>query len=123
MKVCGNGYKLYLKSRPAASSESIKRMKELDCVTLSNHPLLGESSFQLSKWPANSSRVNFYKSKYTCLFAEPEDQLEMERVDLLANMKHFRPKNVSIYTTHLLSTVIYSFMDCSYCNVKQFSYL
>lgn len=29
-KVCDNAYERYIKSRPAASSESVKRMKELN---------------------------------------------------------------------------------------------
>ena len=39
-KVTLNSYKQYMRSRPAASSESIKRTKELVLKEIGFHPLL-----------------------------------------------------------------------------------
>lgn len=39
VKVTKNAYRLYLKSRPAPSSESIKRMKSLDLESVEVHPI------------------------------------------------------------------------------------
>ncbi|EDO45469.1 predicted protein, partial [Nematostella vectensis] len=39
--VCANAYKQYIRSRPQASSESVKRSKELMATPLAVHPLLG----------------------------------------------------------------------------------
>jgi len=52
-KVCSNGYKKYLRSRPGASAESVKRMREIDLTKLAVHPFFdkvndeGESSREL----------------------------------------------------------------------------
>ncbi|XP_070534203.1 ATP-dependent RNA helicase DDX54-like [Ptychodera flava] len=40
-RVSDNAYKHYLKSRPAAAPESIKRMKEIDFGKMSLHPIFG----------------------------------------------------------------------------------
>ncbi|XP_069954053.1 ATP-dependent RNA helicase DDX54 [Cherax quadricarinatus] len=49
-KVIGNAYKQYVKSRPAPSSESIKRMKENHVVcTVGLHPLLINDSNDMEK--------------------------------------------------------------------------
>ena len=41
-QVAGNGYKQYMKSRPCASSESVKRSKQIDTTTLRIHPLFSK---------------------------------------------------------------------------------
>ena len=41
-QVAANGYKQYIKSRPSASSESVKRSKQIDTATLSVHPLFSK---------------------------------------------------------------------------------
>ena len=41
-KVITNAYKQYIRSRPAASNESIKRMKEITQLEVGLHPLFGE---------------------------------------------------------------------------------
>ncbi|XP_045622941.2 ATP-dependent RNA helicase DDX54 isoform X2 [Procambarus clarkii] len=49
-KVVGNAYKQYVKSRPAPSSESIKRMKENHLVcTLGFHPLLVDENVDMEE--------------------------------------------------------------------------
>lgn len=39
LKVTKNAYKQYLKSRPAPSSESVKRIKNLDLTSVQVHPI------------------------------------------------------------------------------------
>lgn len=63
-QVAANGYKQYIKSRPNASSESVKRAKKIDTGALSSHPL-----FKLSSKEATSTKV-----------------------DILDGVKNFRPK-------------------------------
>ena len=41
-QVAANGYKQYIKSRPNASSESVKRSKQIDTATLPVHPLFSK---------------------------------------------------------------------------------
>ena len=41
-QVASNGYKQYMKSRPCASSESVKRSKLIDTATLPFHPLFSK---------------------------------------------------------------------------------
>ncbi|KAG1677662.1 ATP-dependent RNA helicase DDX54 [Nymphon striatum] len=49
-KVCDNAYKMYLKSRPLASSESTKRAKEmLNNHIVAEHPLYKEMTMRLSE--------------------------------------------------------------------------
>ena len=43
-QVAANGYKQYIKSRPSASSESVKRSKQIDTATLPVHPLFSKCS-------------------------------------------------------------------------------
>lgn len=38
-KTCNNAYKKYIKSRPGASVESVKKIKELELATMQLHPL------------------------------------------------------------------------------------
>jgi len=59
-----NAYKQYLRSRPGASTESVKRCKELKCQELAPHPL----------------------------FNEEKTDLEIAREDFLSQMKNFKPK-------------------------------
>jgi len=40
-RVVGNAYKLYVRTRPAASSESHQRAKEIAKSTLGPHPWIG----------------------------------------------------------------------------------
>lgn len=65
-----NGYQMYLKSRPAASSDSNRRIKELPLATCSVHPV----------------------------FAEIGEEVELERENLLEQMKSYRPHGVSLFT-------------------------
>ena len=60
----GNGYKQYLKSRAAASKESVKRCKEIKQQAIAAHPCLKVVS----------------------------DPLEEAKVDLLEQMKNFKPR-------------------------------
>ena len=44
-KVIDNAYKKYVQSRPAPSSESVKRSKDYNLATLPAHPLFGKLPF------------------------------------------------------------------------------
>lgn len=61
--VCNNAYKQYLKSRPGASVESVKRVKELNLPSVGIHPLFS----------------NLHKS-------------ELDKTAFLAAMKQYRPQ-------------------------------
>jgi len=60
-----NAYKAYLKSRAAASKESVKRCKEIKQLVIATHPCLGVQV----------------------------DSLEMAKVNLLEQMKNFKPRS------------------------------
>ncbi len=64
-KIADNAYKHYLKSRPGASVESVKRTKELKSQQMGDHPLLRRTT----------------------------SAVEAERTSILEQMKHFRPKS------------------------------
>eukprot|EP00088_Acartia_fossae_P008716 TRINITY_DN1417_c0_g1_i8.p1 TRINITY_DN1417_c0_g1~~TRINITY_DN1417_c0_g1_i8.p1 ORF type:complete len:778 (-),score=244.97 TRINITY_DN1417_c0_g1_i8:52-2385(-) len=64
-KTAENGYKQYLKSRPGASVESVKRSKELKDAMIGDHPLLRTETTEMDKKQAN----------------------------ILEQMKNFRPKS------------------------------
>jgi ATP-dependent RNA helicase DDX54/DBP10 len=65
--VAENAYKQYLKSRPGASVESVKRTKELKALPVGDHPLLCQTNTTTS--------------------------LETDRASILEQMKNFRPKS------------------------------
>lgn len=52
-KVCDNGYKNYLKSRPTASKDSVKRAKNIDLRQMNVHPLFKNISVN------EAGRLNF----------------------------------------------------------------
>lgn len=67
-KVCSNAYKKYLTTRPGASVESVRRLRELDVLDkLSTHPVFSGMS---------------------------EPILDIVKQDMLAQMKSYRPKGV-----------------------------
>lgn len=71
-KVAANGYMMYLKSRPAASMESVKRARHLKMgEAIAPHPLL---QLQTESHPSES---------------------DARRTDFLEEMKNFRPPSVS----------------------------
>lgn len=43
-KVCENGYKQYIRSRPGASIESVKRAKDIQFATIGEHFLFKETA-------------------------------------------------------------------------------
>lgn len=55
-QVAANGYKQYMKSRPCASSESVKRSKLIDVATLPIHPLFKSDGVATSE--ASASRID-----------------------------------------------------------------
>ena len=61
----GNAYKQYLKSRPGASKESVKRCKEIKEMKIGPHPVLKTDS----------------------------SEMELEKVNFLEQMKTFKPKS------------------------------
>lgn len=55
-QVASNGYKQYIKSRPSASSESVKRSKLIDTATLPIHPLFKSDCTVSSE--SSATRIN-----------------------------------------------------------------
>ena len=76
LKTCTNGYKNYIKSRPGASVDSVRRAKKIDLTVVAEHPM-------------------FQK-----IIAA-----DMERIDFVSRIKNFRPETVSycsqVYKTYL----------------------
>jgi len=70
-----NSIKQYLKSRPAASQESVKRAKSMDLTKISCHPL----------------------------FAAQNDSSEAERLKLLNNLRSFKPTLTVFESKHTKS--------------------
>ena len=68
-KVSANGYTQYLKSRPGASSESVRRSRKMKTSALGAHPLLVSSE---------------------------RNESDLQRSSFLEQMKNFRPQNVSL---------------------------
>ena len=65
-RVCGNAYKQYIRSRPGASIESVKRVKEIEPDKFPIHPL----------FPA-------------------QFEVESSTYDFLKKIKNYRPQGVS----------------------------
>lgn len=72
--VASNGYKHYLKSRPGASNESIRRAKRMKTMKFGPHPLF----------------INTLK-----------DDGELQKTKFLAAMKRYRPQNVRNIQYHI----------------------
>ena len=64
-KVCDNAYKQYIRSRPAASSESIKRIKDLH---ISEAGVMPEYSNVSSSTTNLLSKIVNYKPQGVCIF-------------------------------------------------------
>lgn len=64
-KVCDNAYKQYIRSRPGASSESIKRIKELH---ISEAGVMPEYSNASSSTTNLLSKIVNYKPQGVCIF-------------------------------------------------------
>lgn len=75
--VCNNAYKQYLKSRPGASVESVKRVKELNLPSVGIHPLFS----------------NLHKA-------------DQDKTAFLAAMKQYRPQGVSTHNKYNFLTLI-----------------
>ena len=56
MKVIDNAYKQYIRSRPTAASESIKRAKQLD---LANIGITTSSLFNVACWSLSAHAMSF----------------------------------------------------------------
>ena len=99
-KTADNGYKQYLKSRPGASVESVKRVRSMPRADgFGDHPLL------LVNNKAESSISNFKKSNSTSSQAETEF-----RSNMLEQMKKFRPSNTIFETGNSAKNEIMSQM-------------
>ncbi|KAI0241744.1 ATP-dependent RNA helicase DDX54 [Lamellibrachia satsuma] len=81
-RVADNAYKHYTRSRPAAASESVKRVKELADVGIGYHPV----------------------------FQEQQDIAEAERLKLLDSMKHYRPPTTIFEINKTNKTEVFSIM-------------
>lgn len=64
-KVCSNAYKQYIRSRPAASSESIKRVKDLH---ISEAGVIPEYSDVSSNTMNLLSKIVNYRPQGVCIF-------------------------------------------------------
>lgn len=74
-----NGYQQYIRSRPAASADSNRRVKELPLSTCAVHSI----------------------------FSKLGEIAEDERENLLDKMKNYRPQGVSVYINNLFSKHIF----------------
>lgn len=79
-KVMSNGYKHYLKSRELPSLESVKRSKNVDLTSISQHPVFGEINYKENI----ECKVRFYSFLPTYLVIE---------ILILANEINLCPKN------------------------------
>lgn len=52
-KVCNNGYKSYIRSRPGASKDSVRRAKSINVDQLQVHPIFSE------KYGSETDRLKF----------------------------------------------------------------
>ncbi|KAK7603245.1 hypothetical protein V9T40_003244 [Parthenolecanium corni] len=64
-KVCNNGYKNYIKSRPGASKDSVRRAKNIDVEKMRIHPLFAKICHSESKKFEFINKVKNYKPKTT----------------------------------------------------------
>lgn len=62
-KVCNNGYKNYIKSRPGASKDSVRRAKNIDVEKMRIHPLFAKICHSESKKFEFINKVKNYKPK------------------------------------------------------------
>lgn len=56
VKVCSNAYGQYIRSRPGAAPESVKRVKEMDKIgqQIGTHPVFGIDLFLFCVWGGGS---------------------------------------------------------------------
>ncbi|XP_049949021.1 ATP-dependent RNA helicase DDX54 [Schistocerca serialis cubense] len=80
-RVCSNAYKQYLRSRPGASTESMKRIKEINWDTFHYHP-----SFSFG------------------------DKTEAEKISFLTEMKKYRPNGTVFEIGHNSTSIVYKVM-------------
>jgi ATP-dependent RNA helicase DDX54/DBP10 len=73
-KVCANAYKQYIRSRPGASVESVRRVKDINPNSFAVHPV----------FPV-------------------QDSIQSSTSDILEKMKNYRPSGVRLNRCHLLS--------------------
>jgi len=66
-KVCSNAYRQYIRSRPGAAVESIKRVKDINLTSFAVHPV----------FPA-------------------QDAIQPTASDILEKMKNYRPNGVRL---------------------------
>lgn len=62
-KLCVNGYKNYVKSRPSASKDSVRRSKNIDLEKMRPHPSLTRTFGAESERLAFISKMKNYKPK------------------------------------------------------------
>lgn len=77
-KVCENGYKNYVRSRPGASKDSVRRAKSTDVEKLQVHPIFSE------KYGSETDRLRFinemrnYKPQTVCTFLNKKNAKNMK---------------------------------------------
>ncbi len=59
--MCANGYKNYVKSRPAASKDSVRRSKSIDLEKMRMHPLFSDAYDAESEKLAFINKMKNYK--------------------------------------------------------------
>lgn len=85
-KVCSNAYKQYIRSRPGASVESVKRIKEISWDTLPSLPIFGMDSHD-----------------------------ESDKISLLNQMKRYRPNGVRVRNYTEVAVTYYKRTRIVYC--------
>jgi ATP-dependent RNA helicase DDX54/DBP10 len=107
-----NAYKQYLKSRPGASRESLKRCKEIKEMKIGPHPVLGTDSSDLEE-----ERVNFleqmknFKTKST-IFEIGNTSKNKDKIEVMNN-KRRKHASVIEQNTIKLETNLDRFKDNS----------
>ncbi|XP_063242989.1 ATP-dependent RNA helicase DDX54 [Bacillus rossius redtenbacheri] len=85
-KVCGNAYRQYIRSRPGASAESVRRSKQMDFTSLDSHPVFvpsdGSEKLQLLQ------KMKTYKPSNTVFEICQTTSSEMASVMKRAREKH-----------------------------------
>lgn len=69
-KVCNNGYKNYIKSRPGASKDSARRAKNIDTEKMRNHPVFAKICNSESKKFEFINKMKNYKPKMVRVFIQ-----------------------------------------------------
>jgi ATP-dependent RNA helicase DDX54/DBP10 len=85
-KVCVNAYRQYIRSRPGASVESVKRVKDINANSFAVHPVFSA-----------------------------QDPIQSSASDILEKMKNYRPSGVRLNKCLQVEVLSYIVLISSYC--------